>query len=186
MLTSEQAGRHEQEVLLQFLVLLALGRQLVHAAHQCSIHPAVATAPVAVLAVFLLVGRHVVGVAPPKSGLLVEQSATTGVTAPAVHLHGVVAILLLTCQTSHLHVERHGHLDSVDPRPPTVQFSVGFLHVGRLHLVVQVCYDVGQQFAVVFLGVGQQLNVGLAAALVVGIARSDAVTRRPLVEVGPS
>ena len=153
VLTREQALGHQQKVLLQLLIFLRLGRQIVHAAHESRIDPTVAAAPVAVLSVLLLVWRNVVGIAPPQTLFRVEQTAAARVTCPAIHPHGVVAILLLTRNVGHLHVERHSHLDGVYPRPPSIElrfaaafeFSVGnLLAVGCLHLMVEVGDDVGK------------------------------------------
>ena len=116
-----QGFAHDQEVFLELLVILILWREEVHAAHEGGIDPAVATTPVAVLAIGGSVGGHIVLVAPPQAFFLVEESASERVTAPEVHLHGVVGIFALTRHLVGLHIDGHGHLDSVDPGPPAVE-----------------------------------------------------------------
>ena len=185
-LTVFESLAHQQEVFLQFLVVFVLRRKLVHAAHQGSIHPSVASAPVAVLAVGCLIGGHIVLVAPPETFLHVEEAASQCVTTPAVHLHGVVGILAVAGDLVHLHVEGHGHLDGVDPCPPAVQgaFSLWLLLVGCLHLLVEVFDDELDFLFAAHLII--TVHVGLSAALVVGIVGLHAVAGCPFVERCPA
>ena len=152
MLTAKQALAHQQEVLLQLFILLTLRTQLLHAAYDGSIYPSISAAPVAILSIFLFVGRHIIGIAPPQPSLGVEETAAAFVTCPTVHLHGVVAVFLLASYIGYLHVEWHRHLYGINPSPPTVQrVYVGlglrcgglFLGVGCSHLVIQISYDIG-------------------------------------------
>ena len=182
-LTCQDGLAHQQEVLLQLLVVFVFLVQLVHHAHQSRIHPSVATAPVAVLSVGRLVGCHVVGVAPPQAFLHVEQAASQRVAAPQVHLHGVVDILALASHLVHLGIERHGHLNGVNPCPPAVELVVG-LGVGGFHLVVQVQLHHGDFLVAPRLHVA--VHVSLSAALVVGVVGLHAVAWCPFVEVGPA
>ena len=117
VLTSLQRLAHQEEVLLQFLILFALLVEHAHGTYQSCIDPAVATTPVAVLAVLLLIGRHIVLVAPPQSFLDVEATAATLVAAPAVALHGIVQIALVLGDGVHLDIDGQCHLDGVNPRP---------------------------------------------------------------------
>ena len=175
MLTIQQCLAHQDKVFLQLLIGLLLGRQHVHAAHQGRIDPSVATAPVAVLAVLLLVGRHIVLVAPPKSLLHIETAASTGVARPFVAAHGIVQVLLVLRKRVHLYIYRHCHLDGINPCP--VVDAVG------AYLIVQVLTGLFQRT----LAREQMVfYVGLFAALVVGIGSLDAATSHPLVMVNPS
>ena len=142
VLTLEQGFRHQHKVFLEHFVRLVLGRQLVHGAQQGSIYPAVATTPVAVFTVLLLIRSHIVSVTPPQAFFYVEASSATLVATPKIHLQGVITVFRLTCQFVYLHVERHGHLDGINPCPPAIELAIGFLVVGSLHLVVQVGNDV--------------------------------------------
>ena len=175
VLAVEQGLAHEQEVLAQLLILLAFGRQQTHRAYQCSIHPAIAAAPIAVLAVLFLVGCHVVGIAPPEAFLHVQTSAATLVATPAVALHGIVQIVLVVGYRVHLYKYGHGHLNGVNPGP-VVGATCG-------HLLLQILLGGLQR---TFSRQQIQLDVGLRAALVVGMRRSRAVARCPLVEVSPA
>ena len=130
MLALQQAFAHQDEVLLQGFVFLALGREVVHATHQGGIDPSVATTPIAVVAILLLIGRHIVLVAPPESFLHIEATTSEGVARPVVALHGIVEILLVFRDGIHLGIDRHGHLDGINPRP--VVDAVG------TYLIVQV------------------------------------------------
>ena len=136
VLTAEQALAHQQEVLLQFLIFFTLRTQLVHAAYDGGIHPTVTTAPVAVLTILFLVRWYVVGIAPPQTVFGVEQTTTTLVTSPAVHLHGVVAIFLFASNVCNLHVEWHSHLYGINPGPPAVQRVHVGLGLGRRSLLL--------------------------------------------------
>ena len=156
---------------------------MVHAAYEGSIDPTVASAPVAVLAVGRLIGSHVVLVAPPEPLLLVEESTGKGVTAPAVHHHRVVGIAAVACDLVDLHIERHRHLDGIDPSPPTKEFAVG-LRIGCRHLVVQILDHLGNLLLATTLHIA--LGIGLAAALVVGIVGLHTVAGCPLVKLRPA
>ena len=130
MLTLQQAFAHQDEVLLQGFVFLALGREVVHTANQGCIDPAVATTPIAILAIFLLIGRYIVLVAPPESFLHIEATTPEGVARPVVTLHGVVEIFLVFRDGIHLYIYGHGHLDGINPCP--VVDAVG------TYLIVQI------------------------------------------------
>ena len=130
-LAFQQSFAHVDEVFLQILVVLVVGRQCFHHANQGCVNPAIATAPVTVAAVFLLVGRNVVLVSPPQTFLLVEQSACQCVACPLVGVHGIVEILFLAADFCIFCIYRHSHLYGVDPCP--VRNTVG------CHLMVEVC-----------------------------------------------
>ncbi len=168
---------HHDEVFFEFLVVLVFLADGLHHADQCRVHPSVAAAPVAILAVGLFVGRHVVFVAEPESVAGVEQSASAFVACPTVTLHGIVHILALAGELVHHGIERHGHLYGVYPCP-VVMSSGG-------HLVVEVLPEVAQQLFLRLPRIGQQLDIGLPATLVVGIGGAYAVARCPLMEIGP-
>ena len=156
---------------------------MVHAAHECSIHPAIASAPVAVLSVWRLIWGHIVLVPPPQTFLLVEQSSGQRVTAPTVHLHRMVCIFSVTSHLIDLHIQGHGHLYGVDPCPPTVELILS-LGIGCLHLVVEVLNDLGNLLFATTLEIA--VHIGLSAALIVGIVGLHTVARRPLMERGPA
>ena len=185
-LTLTERLAHQQEVLLELLIIFVLFRQQVHAAHEGGIHPAVAAAPVAVLAVGRLIGCHIVLVAPPEPLLRVEESAGEGVTGPEVHLHRVVGVFALAGHFVGLHIDGHRHLDGVDPRPPAVErpFGLRLLIVGCLHLVVEVFQYRFDLFVAAALHI--TVEVGLSAALVVGIVGLHAVAGGPFVETAPA
>ena len=168
--------RHLQEVFLKQLIFFRLRVETFHASQQGGVYPAVATTPVAVVAVFFLIGWHVVLVAPPQSVLLVEETATTCVAAPLVAADGVVETGALARELVISDIDRHGHLYGVDPGP-VVAASGG-------HLMVEVGFHLFDHLAVFHHGVA--LQVGLCTALVVSVGGHDAVARCPLVEVGPA
>ena len=103
----------------------------------------------------------------------------------------MVTVFSLARQLVHLHIDGHSHLNSVNPRPPSVERRLRTLGLGggillvvrRLHLVVQVLTNLGQFLVTTHLTVAYQ--VSLSAALVVSIAGVHPVAWRPLVEVGP-
>ena len=177
---------HQQEILLQLLVILIFRREQVHAAHEGSIYPPVTTTPVAVLAVRSDIRSYIVLVSPPEAFLHVEESASECVAAPGVHLHRVVGIFALAGNLIDLHIEWHGHLDGIDPGPPAVERALGLrLHcVGCLHLVVQVLDDLGNLLLTSALHIA--VGIGLSAALVVGIIGLYAIAGSPLVETAPA
>ena len=174
VLAFQQCLAHQEKVFFQFLVFFALHGQLVHAAYQGSIHPAVASAPVAVLSVLLLIWSHIVLVAPPEAFLHVEASSSTFVARPAVALHSIVEIALVLGLCVHLDIDRHGHLDGVNPCPIVVSASC--------HLLLQIFLG---GFKRAFFGQEVILNIGLLATLVVGIGCLGTVARCPLMEVCP-
>ena len=51
--------------------------------------------------------------------------------------------------------------------------------------MVQIGNDYAEHIAIVLVGIGHQVNVGLSAALVIGIAGIDTIARSPFVEVSP-
>ena len=175
MLTFQQRLAHQDKVLLQLLVGFLLGRQYVHAAHQGGIDPPVATTPVAVLAVLLLIGRHIVLVAPPETFLHVEATASAGVACPVVATHGIVQVFLVFRDGIHLHIDRHRHLDGINPCP--VVDAVG------AYLIVQVLTGKLQRSITCQL---VQFDIRLSATLVVSIRSLHATTGHPLVMVCPS
>ena len=181
-----QGLTHQQEVLLQLLIVFVFRGEKVHAAHEGSIHPTIAATPVAVLAVGCRVGSYIVLVAPPESFLHVEESTSEGITAPGVHPHGVIGIFTVARSLVDLHIEWHCHLDSVDPGPPAVEGTLGLrlLRVGSLHLVVEVLDDACDLLVAATLEV--TVGVGLAAALVVGIVGLHAVAWLPFMECCPT
>ena len=167
-------------------IIFVLWREQVHAAYQGGIDPAVAAAPITVLAIRRRVGSHIVLVAPPESFLHVEESTSEGITAPGVHPHSVVGIFAVARSFIDLHIERHRHLDSVDPGPPAVEGPLGLrlLRVGCLHLVVEVLDDACDLLVTATLEV--TVGIGLSAALVVGIVRLHTVAWLPFVECCPT
>ena len=190
-LAGQQSLTHQNEVALQTLIVflrlfreLWHGLQVFHHLHQSGINPARTAAPVAVLPVLFLIGRHVVGIAPPQALLRIEQSAGQRVAAPGVHPHGMVYVFLLARDAVHLRIDGHGHLYGINPGPPAVERAVGLAVVAGLHLVCQVLLHVHNHL--LLTGHHVAVKVSLLAALVVGVARGDAVACRPLVEVGPT
>ena len=185
-LTLAERLTHQQEVLLQLLIILVLWREQVHATHEGRIHPTVAATPVAVLAVGGGVGRYVVLIAPPETLLRIEETTSEGVTRPEVHLHRVVGVAAFARHLIGLHVDGHRHLDGIDPRPPAVERPLGLrlLLVGRLHLVVEVLQNWLDLLVAATLHI--TVEVGLSAALVVGIVGLHTVAGGPLVEVAPA
>ena len=175
MLTLQQAFAHQDEVLLQGFVFLALGREVVHTANQGCIDPSVATTPIAVVAILLLVGRHIVLVAPPESFFHIEAATTEGVARPVVTLHGVVEILLIVSDGIHLYIYGHGHLDGINPCP--VVDAVG------TYLIVQILTGQVQRPLTRELMV---FDVRLFATLVVCIRGLNTPTSHPLVMVNPA
>ena len=71
-LAFQQCLTHAQEVGFEFSFCgVAIGQSL-HHSHECRVDPSVATAPVAVFSVFLLVRRHVVFVSPPEYDIIAD------------------------------------------------------------------------------------------------------------------
>ena len=97
----------------------------------------------------------------------------------------MVAIFRIARQLVDLNIQRHGHLDGVNPCPPAIQRTIGLLRIGRHHLVIQIGNDVLQFLAPVGLDDRHQFDIRLRAALVISIAGVYAVAWCPLVEVCP-
>ena len=174
-LAFQQRLAHAQEVGFEFSFCgVAIGQSL-HHSHECRVDPSVATAPVAVFSVFLLVRRHVVFVSPPESFLFVEESSCECVAAPSVGVHGIVEIFPLSCELGVFCIYGHCHLYCVYPSPVVV--------ASGCHLQVEVFLHMGHVFLVAAHHVS--VNVCLLAALVVGVGGFHAVSCSPFVIVCP-
>ena len=172
-LAMQQSLGHSEEVLLQQFVFLRVLIEDIHTPQQGRVDPTVAPTPIAVVAILLAVGRHIVLVTPPQSVLFaillavgrhivlvtppqsvlfIEESASTSVAAPQIAVDGIVEIAAVAGKTVILHIHRHRHL------------STGHQRVAR-HSVA--------------------LKISLSTALVVGIGGRDAVAWCPVVEGSP-
>ena len=176
-LTVEQGAAHGQKIFFQFLIDLVFRRHLLHAAHQCGIDPSVASRPIAGFTIRLMIGRHIVGIAPPQSVFGIEESACQHVSAPTIHHHGMLLVTLIVGDGCHLEIERHGHLNSINPCPPAIERIVGFRIVG-FHLQVEILSHLTDLLIASNLQIAHQ--VGLTATLVVGIARGHTIAGSPL------
>ena len=110
-LTLQQGFHHGLVVRFQLfaesanLLILAVARGLLYVLDGpdvCRHHPSVAAAPIAILPVALLVGRHEVGIAPPQPFLFIPQPATADVARPLVAVAGKENVAHIARDTVHL------------------------------------------------------------------------------------
>ena len=88
----------------------------------------------------------------------------------------MVNIAPLSSHPEHLAINRHGHLDGVDPCPVT--------DFPAVHLKFKVLLDMFDHAVV--LGHHITVDVGLLAALVICVRCLDAIAGCPFVMIGPS
>ena len=175
-LTFQEGLTHSDEVFLEDSIVLVVFRQGFHDTYQGGIYPTVSTAPVAVAAIFLLVRWYVVLVTPPQTFFFIEKTACKCVTAPLIGVHGIVEILAFACEFGVFGIDRHCHLDGIDPCP--VRHSIG------AHLMVKIGFYLAQVLLATCLYI--TVDVGLLTALVVGIGIVHTVASCPFVIVSPS
>ena len=174
-LAMQQSLGHSEEVLLQQFVFFRVLIEDIHTPQQGRVDPTVAPTPIAVVAILLAVGRHIVLVTPPQSVLFIEESASTGVAAPQIAVDGIVEIAAVAGKTVILHIHRHRHLYGVYPCPVVI--------ASGSYLVLKVSFDATGHQRVARHSVA--LKISLSTALVVGIGGRDAVAWCPVVEGSP-
>ena len=97
--------------------------------HKGCIYPTVASGPVAVLAVRLLVRRIEILIAPPQTFFLIEHTGFIVLTACIiVHIPHFIIVLLFSGHLTEFGINGHCHLDSIDP-PPVVNLRSVYYHI---------------------------------------------------------
>ena len=183
LLATQQRLAHSDEVAAQkvafpHLVACLWSLVLVHClqtSYKSGIYPPVSTTPIALFAIGFAVRWHEILVAPPQAFLLVEEPTGQRVARPTIHFHGMFHVSVICRDGCHLRIDGHCHLNGINPRPPTDLCA---------HLVLQVKLCGKQFFFASHLLVAHQ--IGLRTALVVSIARLNAIARSPLMEVSPA